>query len=194
MKKWNGVLAGNFGCDSILCSRNTFSAEGRRGNVDLGVSDISLWEKLQEFGIRSVWAQCWHWRFKIHFRLYIYLWYPKSVQSNQGEPVQANPGTKRGRSQGHHKVLHHTGEPHGTYHHTICPPVCLCPQKGVKGVYKIFNMDGYSVVPTIDSVEQSMKDIFSVERCILSYVVFVPKVLAKLHPFVHWELGTRPDT
>ena len=34
MKKRNGVLVGTLGCDAILCPRNTFSAEGRRENVD----------------------------------------------------------------------------------------------------------------------------------------------------------------
>ena len=34
IKKCNGVMMGTFGCDAILCTCNTFSAEGRRENVD----------------------------------------------------------------------------------------------------------------------------------------------------------------
>ena len=34
MKKWNGGLVGNSGCDDILYPLNTFSAKGRRDNVD----------------------------------------------------------------------------------------------------------------------------------------------------------------
>ena len=30
MKKWNGGLVGTFGCDAILCPRNTLSTKGIR--------------------------------------------------------------------------------------------------------------------------------------------------------------------
>ena len=40
-------------------------------------------------------------------------------------------------------------------------------RKESKESIKSFNLDGSSVAPTIESVEQSMQDILAVDRCIL---------------------------
>ena len=34
MNKWNGGMVVTFGCDAILCPRNTLSTEGRKKNFD----------------------------------------------------------------------------------------------------------------------------------------------------------------
>ena len=86
------------------------------------------------------------------------------------QPRRASPSQSRHKaeeSRGIHKGFYHNGGPHGPYHQTICPPGCVCPQKGVQGVYKIFNLDGSSLAPIIDSVDQSTKDVLAVYRFIL---------------------------
>ena len=86
------------------------------------------------------------------------------------QPSRSSPTQSRHKSEAVLRVSqrpHHNGGPRVPYHRTICSPECVCPQKGFQRVYKIFNLYGSSVEPNIDSVEQSMKDVLALERCIL---------------------------
>ena len=46
-------------------------------------------------------------------------------------------------------------------------------------------MYGSSLAPIIEYLEQIMKDVLALDRCIIYYVNFAPNILAQIYPFVH---------
>ena len=167
MKKCNGGLVGTFVCDAIIRPWNTFSAEGRRENSDEECQPCPNDNSSKH--LES--DQC----------------DPNDATDNSeaassptviaDTPSQSNP-TKWSRSNpiqaqirggigGATKsfiIMAGLAVTNIILYALQVSNVCI---KDSKDTIKIFNMDGSSVTPTIDSMEQSMKGALAIDRFIL---------------------------
>ena len=167
MKKWNGEMVVSLGCDAILCPRNTSSDEGRRGNVDEECQPCTNGNSSKHLVSCRCESNAATDNSEASSSPTVISETPS--QSNQTKEIRSKPIQSKsvGGIGGVTKALI-------VLVGITVPTMVLYSLQGAyvrrkyyKESIKIFNMNGSSVAPTIDSVEHSMKDVLGLYRCIL---------------------------
>ena len=168
MKKWNGGLVGAFGCDAILCPRDTFNAQGRREKEDEVCQSCHDGYGPHHFVSHLGSDRC----------------VPEPEPANNDSdlmgrgPTEVKSGADRPAPSQSEQIQAGEGL-NGVTRFVILiglavPIVILYAlrkahirsEEGKESI-EILGPDKTSVAPTIESIEQSLRDVQTLDRCII---------------------------